>query len=311
MLHHCSASPDVVFGASFSGRPPDLPGVSTLVGPCVTNLPVRVRFEAGSSLRELLQGVHRNLSGLATHQYSSPEEIQSQSAVPWRHRVFESPWCSRTTSSTCRRAAVCDGVRCRVAHAPESTSYGLTLAVTPGEALRIRMLPASGAIDAQSLQAYAQALSSVLASMTALPRTRACRESWQRCPRRCAAVRRGCPRRARLRAPGVPARRPRRRCSAWWLRSGASCSADDLSVDENFFELGGQSLLLMQAHRRLAERLQRDLPIVLLLQYPTIRTLAQALDGAPAARDMAAEIAARARRQLEARKPPTLPRKGG
>ena len=86
---------------------------------------------------------------------------------------------------------------------------------------------------------------------------------------------------------------------------------DDLSVDENFFELGGQSLLLMQAHRRLAERLQRDLPIVLLLQYPTIRPRAQALDGAPAARDMAAEIAARARRQLEARKPPTLPRKGG
>ena len=41
LLAHYSDSNDVVLGASFSGRPAELDGVETLIGPCVTNVPVR------------------------------------------------------------------------------------------------------------------------------------------------------------------------------------------------------------------------------------------------------------------------------
>jgi len=56
-----------------------------------------------------------------------------------------------------------------------------------------------------------------------------------------------------------------------------------VGVDDNFFDLGGQSFLVMQVHARLTQALARELPVVALFQYPTVRALADYLgDGAAA-----------------------------
>jgi acyl carrier protein len=47
-----------------------------------------------------------------------------------------------------------------------------------------------------------------------------------------------------------------------------------VSVSDNFFELGGHSILLAQVHGKLCAALDRDLSIVDLFRYPTIRALA-------------------------------------
>jgi 3-oxoacyl-(acyl-carrier-protein) synthase len=47
-----------------------------------------------------------------------------------------------------------------------------------------------------------------------------------------------------------------------------------VGVDDPFFELGGHSLLLAQVRARIRERLRRDIGMVSLFQYPTIRQLA-------------------------------------
>ena len=50
---------------------------------------------------------------------------------------------------------------------------------------------------------------------------------------------------------------------------------DAVGVNDNFFEVGGHSLLAARMHRRLMEILGPDLTIVDLFQYPTIRSLAE------------------------------------
>jgi acyl carrier protein len=52
-----------------------------------------------------------------------------------------------------------------------------------------------------------------------------------------------------------------------------------VSVHDNFFDLGGHSLLMAQAHSRLQEHLGREVPIVDLFRYPTIHLLASHLTG--------------------------------
>jgi amino acid adenylation domain-containing protein len=47
-----------------------------------------------------------------------------------------------------------------------------------------------------------------------------------------------------------------------------------VGVEDAFFELGGHSLLLAQVRVRIRERLERDVGLVTLFQYPTIRQLA-------------------------------------
>ncbi|MDQ5822438.1 MAG: acyltransferase domain-containing protein, partial [Actinomycetota bacterium] len=52
----------------------------------------------------------------------------------------------------------------------------------------------------------------------------------------------------------------------------------DVDVRSTFFELGGDSILLVRAHQRLSEALGRDLPVQTLFRYPTVAALAQHLN---------------------------------
>ena len=56
---------------------------------------------------------------------------------------------------------------------------------------------------------------------------------------------------------------------------------ETVGMEENFFDLGGHSFLLIQVQQRVEEFLGRELPVVELFRFPTIRTLAASLDGLP------------------------------
>jgi len=48
---------------------------------------------------------------------------------------------------------------------------------------------------------------------------------------------------------------------------------DKVGLNDNFFDLGGNSLNIIQVNSRMKEGLQRDLPLVTLFEYPTIASL--------------------------------------
>lgn len=51
-----------------------------------------------------------------------------------------------------------------------------------------------------------------------------------------------------------------------------------VGADDNFFDLGAHSLLMVRAHARLRQTYGKDLPLVTLFRYPTVRSLAQHLN---------------------------------
>ncbi|MFC7643980.1 phosphopantetheine-binding protein [Streptosporangium lutulentum] len=53
---------------------------------------------------------------------------------------------------------------------------------------------------------------------------------------------------------------------------------DTVGPDDNFFDIGGHSLALAAVHARLCVRLDRELRMVDLFRYPSIRALAVHLD---------------------------------
>ncbi|HEX8090493.1 MAG TPA: non-ribosomal peptide synthetase, partial [Blastocatellia bacterium] len=102
-------------------------------------------------------------------------------------------------------------------------------------------------------------------------------------------------------------------------RAIAAIWQDTLRVErvgkyDNFFDLGGHSLLMVEVHSRLREVMNRDLSIIELFKFPTVSSLARRLRGEdgeqPAARENQARgisrresIAQRARHRAQARTP--------
>ena len=75
---------------------------------------------------------------------------------------------------------------------------------------------------------------------------------------------------------------------------------DRVGVRENFFEVGGSSLLLGRLQSRLRQAIGREVPFVELFRHPTIESLARSLEGeaaAPAAKAEAARARTETRRE--------------
>ena len=96
----------------------------------------------------------------------------------------------------------------------------------------------------------------------------------------------------------APATATEQRIAAVW--SGV-LGLDSIGAHDNFFDLGGNSLLLGTLHARLERELSITLPIRRLFEHPTVRALAQALAGAAPERSSAADVRSRAQRAQRAR----------
>jgi acyl carrier protein len=54
---------------------------------------------------------------------------------------------------------------------------------------------------------------------------------------------------------------------------------DRVGLHDNFFDLGGHSLLVVRAHQKLGEELSREIPVLDLFRFPTVALLARYLGG--------------------------------
>jgi natural product biosynthesis luciferase-like monooxygenase protein/amino acid adenylation domain-containing protein len=73
-----------------------------------------------------------------------------------------------------------------------------------------------------------------------------------------------------------------------------------VGLNDNFFDLGGNSLLVVQAQARICEALQVDFPVIKLFQYTTVGTLAKFLGEHRTEKPVFASALDRARRQRQA-----------
>jgi SagB-type dehydrogenase family enzyme len=75
-----------------------------------------------------------------------------------------------------------------------------------------------------------------------------------------------------------------------------------ISVETNFFDLGANSIQVVQAHRELQTALGREFPLIQMFEHTTVRRLAAALAGSPGTgEESVAGGFARARRRRQAR----------
>jgi len=79
-----------------------------------------------------------------------------------------------------------------------------------------------------------------------------------------------------------------------WLKV---LSLQQVGPDENFFDVGGDSLQLLMVHAEIQKKIESEFPLTDLFEYSTIRTLARHLAGTSGHRAALAEALTRARQQ--------------
>lgn len=90
LLSRYSGEHDVVFGSVSAGRPPALPGVETMVGIFINNLPVRVHVAPQMQLNTWLQELQTQVSEARQYEYCPLAQIQAWSNVPRGVSLFDS-----------------------------------------------------------------------------------------------------------------------------------------------------------------------------------------------------------------------------
>ena len=88
LLSCYSATEDVVFGATVSGRSAGLPGIESMVGLFINSLPVRVHVSPRRSLVEWLRELQGQQVTLREYEHTPLFEIQKWSEVPAREPLF-------------------------------------------------------------------------------------------------------------------------------------------------------------------------------------------------------------------------------
>ena len=73
---------------------------------------------------------------------------------------------------------------------------------------------------------------------------------------------------------------------------------EQVGIHDNFFDLGGDSLLISAARSRLELALNKKLSITDLFQYPTVHSLARFVEEGEVQTDLLAKAQDRARKQL-------------
>jgi amino acid adenylation domain-containing protein/non-ribosomal peptide synthase protein (TIGR01720 family) len=138
LLAHYAGAGDVVFGGVVAGRPYDLPGAGSIVGPFINTLPVRVRLPAERPLGEWLRQLQDEQAEQRQHEDSPLVEIHGWSAVPRGLPLFTT---ILVFESYPRELATGGGgLQARDIRQAVRNSYLLTLRGVPAATLELHLL---------------------------------------------------------------------------------------------------------------------------------------------------------------------------
>ncbi|MFB1049048.1 amino acid adenylation domain-containing protein [Streptomyces chrestomyceticus] len=159
VLARLAGRTDVVFGVTMADRPPELPGVETMVGLLINTLPVRVPLDAAQPVPALLKDVQERQSALLPHRHLGLSEAQKlggpgalfDSIVVYQNLPRPPAAPDRPGALTIRLSDVTDVVH-----------YPLGLNITPGEQLRIHLIHQRGLLPADVVEALPARLALVL-----------------------------------------------------------------------------------------------------------------------------------------------------
>ncbi|MEV6514136.1 amino acid adenylation domain-containing protein [Streptomyces sp. NPDC051642] len=136
VLSRLTGRNDVVFGATVSGRPADLPGAESMVGLMINTLPVRVPLAGGQPVLDMLADLQARQSSLMPHQHLGLSEVQGLTGPG---ATFDTLVVYENYPTPPDGAPAPGTISFTRMDAHEATNFPLTVGIVPDDSLRIVM----------------------------------------------------------------------------------------------------------------------------------------------------------------------------
>ncbi|MFF9222069.1 amino acid adenylation domain-containing protein, partial [Streptomyces viridosporus] len=157
---------DVVFGATVSGRPPEVPGIESMAGLFINTLPVRVRLRHDETVAELLTRLQAEQLDLMDHQYLGLSEIQR---IAGHGELFDTLAVLENYPLDPEKLRAPGALDVTHIDGRDATHYPVTFVVLPGDRLELRLNHRPELLPADRAEAMADRLTDLLARITAEP----------------------------------------------------------------------------------------------------------------------------------------------
>jgi hypothetical protein len=302
LLSRYSGEADVVFGAVRSCRDSSIEGAETMVGLLINTLPVRASLPTDTSLLSCLKELEEQNLAVAEYEQTPLVDVQAWSDIEGDHPLFENIFVFDQDINS-----ALNGSAKREARLIDQSAYPLTFYGYEGEPLLLKLSYQRQHFDEATIGGMLGDLQRLLTQMAANPQaaidslTLLTDAEKQELVIDAKVI--GPKDAARPSAPAPtspyvpPTNQLEEAIASIWQEL---LNRSQVGRNDNFFDLGGNSLLAAQAHRRLLEVTEKKISVMELFCYPSIRTLSQYLESKPVAKkDKSSE---RVQSRLEAMK---------
>ncbi|GAA2709872.1 non-ribosomal peptide synthetase [Micromonospora olivasterospora] len=168
LVSRYTGAPEVVVGATVSGRSGDLPGVEQVVGLLINTLPLRIQVPQTMPWAEWMHRVRRQYAQIQRHEHSPMLLVQQWSEIGSGNALFES------VVSVEHGVQPEPGQRLPITGRREETRvpYPLNVVVTPGERLAITIHFDTRRFDRRTVEGMLGHLRQICSDLVRLPHAR-------------------------------------------------------------------------------------------------------------------------------------------
>ncbi len=268
---------DIMFGTTVSGRSGSIPEADSMAGMFVNLLPVRVVLEENQDLTQFFQTLQTRQSKALQFDYISLNQILD--------------WNQRSSSSILFDSLVIfenfplqdlkgGGLEIKDFQSGMTSTYPLTLAIRPESRMHFSIKYNTRQITLERIQWFLNNLNNLLRFLTLNvgTNTHALRDMISAPAFSQDVLPQNGKKNKKVKAanPESEFLAPRNELELKLARIWEMMfNRHPISIRDNFFEIGGRSLMAVQMFARIKIELNRNIPPITLLKYPTIESLAQ------------------------------------
>lgn len=277
VLGRHGASRDVVFGATVSGRPPELPGIERTIGLFINTLPVRVRLEPEARFWPWLQQVQDFNVELREFEHTPASELNRWCGIPETQPLFQSVLVYESyPTPIAGEGAALDGRLRQVRAEGARTRYPVVVLVAEEERLGLQVVQDDRLDDGAAARLLAH-VCGVLEAAAGKPDVRlaalldAIPDSEAPRPRP------GRPIGLAPQGDVTSQTSTQETLAAQWARL---LGLSRVGIHDSFFDLGGHSQLVVRMIAEARASFGVDLPLGAVFESPTVAALAERIDRA-------------------------------